>query len=449
MVLTLALSAACLSALVSFAIIKTTNHGLTAGTDETLEADFAGFMDLYEQRRVIGMREGMERRQGIVSPSSQIFILLHKDGSKLAGNIQDWPENLVEDTNWQTFFLTDEAGLTTRYRGGVKILRGGFRFLNARSVEPNDKLVASLKKTAVLATLAISFLSVIFGVIFVRRILSQIDAVNRVASRVEDGFLEDRVTLSGSQNEFQKLGSNINSMLDKIGSHQKRMNAMSEHIAHELKTPLNRIRKSVHAVQKQNAESPTEIQDAIERIDNEVSETIRTFDAVLEIVTTQQSLADKTNFQPVDTCVVIEELLTLYGPLADEKQLAIQNVCMPDLTVFGDHTLLMQMFSNVIDNAVKFTETNGEIIVRSARQNDRIIINFANDGSCLREDEKDTIFSQFQRAGNAGNTHGFGLGLALVKAIATRHNFDVYLPENASGFQIEFSCPAMFGSERA
>lgn len=446
MVLTLVISAAGLSALVSFTIINAVSHGLATKTDEILEADFAGFMDLYEQRRVIGMREGMERRQGLISEPRQIFMLLDRDDTKLAGNINNWPANLSDDTDWQTFGLTDEAGSEAQYRGGVKVLRGGFQFLNARSIDPNEKLVASLKNTAVLATLAISFVSAFFGIIFARRILFQIDAVNGVASRVEEGFLEDRVLLSGSQNEFQRLGANINAMLDKIGSHQNRMNAMSEHIAHELKTPLNRIRKSVHAIQKQGTSNPSDIAAAIERIDDEVAQTIRTFDAVLEIVTTQHSIADKTNFEPVDIGRVIDELFALYGPLADENGLTIRNMCHPDLAVLGDRTLLMQMFSNVIDNAVKFTVKNGTIIVRSALQNERVIINFSNDGIGLTAEEKETVFSQFQRAGSAINTHGFGLGLALVKAIADRHNVEVYLPEGSSGFQIEFSCRAIAAS---
>lgn len=438
--MTLVVAATCLSALVSLTIIAVTDKELTKRLDETLNADIAGFTDLYEQRRVIGMREGMERRQEIVSPNAQIFLLLNKDGSKLGGNIDTWPKSLTEKTDWQTFVHAKSTGVETYYRGGAKTLRGGFRFLNARSLEPNKILIASLKKTALIATMAISLLSALLGWLFARRILSQINAVNVVASRVEDGFLDDRVTLSASQNEFQTLGKNINAMLDKIGSHQERMNAMSEHIAHELKTPLNRIKKSVHAIRKHDANVSSEIQDSIERIDDEVSKTIRAFDSVLEIVTTHHSISDKTTFQAVDTSTILDELLTLYEPLADEKHIAIQNNCIAGLSVFGDRTLLMQMFSNVIDNAVKFTDTGGQFAVQSLRRDGHIIINFTNDGNGIGANEKDKIFSQFQRAGNVGDTHGYGLGLALVKAIATRHGFEVYLPESKSGFQIEFQC---------
>lgn len=441
MVVTLVVSATCLSALVSFAIITATSNGLTTRLDETLKADLAGFNELYEQRRLIGIREGMVSRQEVTSPSSQIFLLLNKDNSKLGGNIETWPENLAKDAKWQTFKLGNSTGIKTHYRGSVQTLRGGFKFVNARSLETNNALIASLNKTAILATMAISFVSALLGWLFSRRILAQINAINSVASRVEDGFLDDRVALPASQNEFQKLGKNINAMLDKISSHQKRMNAMSEHIAHELKTPLNRIRKSVHAIQKYDAHTSPEIQDSIERIDSEVSQTIRTFDSVLEIVTSHHSISDKTRFQPVDTGVIIGELLTLYGPLADEKLLTIRNNNLPGLTVFGDHTLLMQMFSNVIDNAVKFTDAGGEIVIQSMRLDGHILITFTNDGISLNHAEKDNIFSQFQRSGNAVGTQGYGLGLALVKAIATRHGFDVYLPENSSGFQIEFRCP--------
>ncbi|MFK8033959.1 MAG: ATP-binding protein [Hyphomicrobiales bacterium] len=440
MVVTLVVSAVCLGAVVSLTIIAATDKGLTNRLDDTLSADVTGFTDLYEQRRLIGVREGMERRQEIVSPNVQIFLLLNRDGSKLGGNIDKWPDGLAVQTDWQTFVFPNSAGREAHYRGGTNMLRGGFKFLNARNLEPNRALIASLKKAAFLATISIGFLSALLGWLFARRILSQIDAVNIVASRVEDGFLDDRVALSSSPNEFQILGKNINAMLDKIGSHQKRMNAMSEHIAHELKTPLNRIKKSVHAIRKYDANVGPEIQDSIERIDDEVSKTIRAFDSVLEIVTTHHSISDKTSFQPVDTSIVIDELLTLYEPLADEKNIAIHNNCTSGLSVFGDKTLLMQMFSNVIDNAVKFTDIDGVFTIRSLRRDGHVIINFTNDGNGIAGSEKDKIFSQFQRAGNVGKTPGYGLGLALVKAIATRHGFDVHLPESVSGFEIEFRC---------
>ncbi|MEP0522134.1 MAG: HAMP domain-containing sensor histidine kinase [Hyphomicrobiales bacterium] len=409
----------------------------------TLAADQQSFMDLYDQRRLIGIREGMERRSSVEHDDTFIFMLLNRDGSRLGGNIQHWPEYLTPDTSFQTFKYSDSEDVSHTHIGIGQTLRGGFDLMVARSTVQNDQMIASQIVVAVTVTFGLTIIGAIVGFILSRRILHQINGINSVAAKVEAGFLNERVTLGQQRNEFHELAVNINSMLHKISSNQQRMNTLSENLAHELRTPLNRVKKTVYQLSSQCHLDKEGLQLLVEDIRSNIDATMRTFDAVLEIVTANEAMPDKTRFSPIDLVGITKEILALFEPVGEERDIRFLVDLLPQGRVLGERQLILQMISNVIDNALKFTPEGGQVSVGLNHVGANLKLSVSNQCEPLLENLDEIAFTQFQRGSNAREKTGYGLGLPLVKAIATRHDFDVRISQKCRCFTVEFTCPVI------
>lgn len=432
-----------LSVALSIAMIKSTSSQLDNRIKSALEADLQGFMDLYDQRRLIGVREGMERRSANRNDDTLIFMLLNRDGSRLGGNIENWPAKLIPNGSFQTIEYPKSDSNPIAYIGVGQTLRGGFDFMVARSTAQNDEVITNQILVAVAVTALLTVMGALVGLILSRRILQQINRINSVAAKIEAGYLHERVPLITHRNEFYDLAANINSMLDKISSNQERMNTLSENLAHELRTPLNRIKKTVYRLSSQTHLDQAELERSVDDIRCDVDATMRTFDAVLEIVTTHHAVPDKTRFSSIDLVSLINELLVLFEPVGEERGLTFVVNMLPRGTVLGERQLLLQMISNVIDNALKFAPKDSEVLVELFRDSTKLKLRIANQSEVLPGDVEDMAFTQFQRGANARETKGYGLGLPLVKAIATRHDFDLRIYQDNGRFTVEFSCPPM------
>lgn len=441
MILTFVALSLLLSAALSFTIIKSTSAQLESRTKIALKADQQGFLDLYDQRRLIGLREGMERRAAILSDQTFIFMLLNRDGTRLGGNIESWPTDLSRNATFENIELKNRDGRIGSYIGLGQELRGGFGFMVARSTDANDQVVANQILLALALTSILTVISGGVGFVMSRRIIRQINAINSVARNVERGFLNERVSLIRQENEFRDLAININQMLEKISSNQLSMNTLSENLAHELRTPLNRVKKTIYQLSTEVGLDQPAVQKLVDTVGQDVDATMQTFDAVLEIVTTNQSGPDKTRFETIDLVGLLDELLVLFEPVGEERKLSF-SVRMPAHGyVFGERQLLLQMISNVIENALKFSVDGGTISIDLYKDGANLKVRIENDSDGLLDDIDEIAFTQFQRGANAQEKAGYGLGLPLVKAIATRHDFEVSIFQEQSRFGIEFCCP--------
>ena len=420
-----------------FAIKSEADNQLRAA----LEADKTHFADVYAQRRIISLREALERRAQDANPNDHVFILFDQRGNKIAGNIGEWPNKLPKNGALQDFKLTTTALQPIQFRGEGTVLPGGFALMNARATTQYD---AMLERYVVAGTAAVGLLALfgaLIGWLFSRRIVNQIDHLNQVCAAVELGDMDRRATLPDTGDEFSVLGHNLNRVLDRVNRLNHATLSLSDNIAHELRTPLNRILLTLN--KPITTDNKSEFGSILETASAEVKNTIDIFDALLDIHSNEADATNYKGFSAIDINKVLDDVLALYDAAAEERHIVINRSGNAPAIVLGDQTLLMRMVANVLDNALKFTQPGGQVDVLVQQNNGQIVLTISDNGPGIPQGMEDGIFQQFVRSGSNKDVAGHGLGLALVKAIATRHGFKTELPKTRQGFSISFTGPAL------
>lgn len=261
------------------------------------------------------------------------------------------------------------------------------------------------------------------GIILSRRILRQIDAINQTVDSVLDGDFLGRVKTTGSGDEFDKLANNLNVMLDRTQTLIDDIRSVTDNIAHDLRTPLTRLHTTLATVQSQNDGAAA--QKLLEQAVEETNTLIAIFNALLRISELERGRRELT-MESCDLGAALFDLEELYRPLAEENEQAIQLDCPSTLIVFGERQLLIQAFSNILDNALKYAGRGSTLLIRAAKdfetqKSEKVRIEISDNGPGVSNKELIHLTDRFQRGDKARTSRGYGLGLALVKAIVARH----------------------------
>lgn len=410
---------------------------LMAEAGRLLAADLDGFATLYEQRRIIALRQAIEFRAASGAPG-EMLMLLARDGSVLAGTHAAWPAAVVPEGagfGAEGAMRFDEAGQT--WLGVGRVLPGGFPLLVARDLGPVLGTLAALRQGILALGLGLLAAGATVGWLMAGRVMARIGRVNALADRVAAGDLSARLPGGRSADEFGQLEAHVHAMLDRIEALNRETHRLSDTIAHELRTPLNRMLQRLAAIEGQDA--------VTDELRAEMRQTVRVFDALLDI---SRAEADAVvaggsggGLRPVDLTVLLEEMWELYAPLAEDKGLAAERVLTPGIVVLGDRMLIAQMVANLLDNAVKYCRPGDALTMTLAPGGDRQVLEISDTGPGLPDDLRQTVFSRFARGERDRSLPGHGLGLALVRAIATRHGARLSLPPREKGFAIVIAWP--------
>lgn len=402
-----------------------------------LAADLDGFATLYEQRRIIALRQAIEFRAAS-GASGEMLMLMNRDGTVLAGTHADWPVAVVpEGAGFGPDGAVRFAAGGQDWLGVGRVLPGGFPLLVARDLGPVLDTLSALRRGIVALGFAMLAAGALVGWVMAGRVMARIGRVNVLADRVAAGDLSARLPGLRSADEFGQLEAHVHEMLDKIEALNRETHRLSDTIAHELRTPLNRMLQKLGRIEGQDA--------VTDDLRAEMRQTVRVFDALLDI---SRAEADAVvaggpggGLRPVDLSALLVELWELYEPLAEDKGLVTQ-IAVPDgVRVLGDRTLISQMVANLLDNAVKYCHSGDSLTLTLAEVGDRQVMTLADTGPGLPADLRETVFDRFARGERDRALPGHGLGLALVRAIATRHGAKLTLPQREKGFAIEVGWP--------
>ena len=405
-----------------------------------LKADIDSFAELYDQRRIPALRQAIDDRASVTPQGQALYLLQNRRGETLAGNIADWPEDLpamaggVTEAAPRVFALPDG---TEEYNGVARVLPGGFPLLVARSTTLAQETLADMRRTILWVGLGLVALAALTGGFVSRMVLRRIDRVNALADRVAEGDLAARLPGQRSPDEFGALETHVHAMLDRIQNLNAATNRLSDAIAHELRTPLNRIQQKIGKLEGQP--------DLVEEIRGEMKGTIRIFDALLDISGALAAQGQKPGLVPVDLSALAEEVFELYDAVAEDKGITCAlGVEEPGMMILGDRSLLAQLMSNLLENAIKFCNPGGTITLSLIEGNGgRHILEVSDTGPGVPEDIRNDLFETFVRAERDRDKAGHGLGLALVKAIAARHGAKVDLPRRDRGFALAVAFPVL------
>jgi signal transduction histidine kinase len=248
------------------------------------------------------------------------------------------------------------------------------------------------------------------------------------------GDLGQRISLKGSRDEFDVLAGNLNAMLDQIERLLSGMREVTDNIAHDLRTPLSRMRSRIEVALLANPDR-AEARMLLEQTLCDADAMIQSFNALLSIARAEAG-SERAAFEPIDLSEVCRDLAELYGPLAEEKGLTFTSACPPGLVLQGNRHLLAQALANLLDNAIKYTPAGGRVML-SGQPGPVIIV--ADTGPGIPEGERGRVLERFVRLGGDRSTPGNGLGLSLVSAVAKLHGATLRLEDNHPGLRVSLA----------
>jgi len=430
-------------ALLGFLYVATAGV-LERQTAETIQAEITGLAEQYRAQGLVRLRQVIERRSAAHPQRASVYLLTDPAGRPMAGNLDRWPEADPGPDGWLTFTVEVQVegdGVERRRaRAATFGLTGGFRLLVGREVE--DRLqIQSLIKQGIGWGLALTLLlGLAGGFLMSRGMLHRVDAINRLTRQIMAGELGQRIALSGTRDEFDQLAANLNAMLDQIERLLQGMRQVTDNVAHDLRTPLNRLRTRLEIALLADPE-PAEWRALLEETLADAEKMIGTFNALLEIARAEAG-SDRTAFGPVALAALTRDLAELYAPLAEDREIAFACACPPGIEVQANRHLLAQALANLLDNAIKYTPSGGAVRLSVENGAPGPAITVADTGPGVPANERERVLERFVRLDATRSTSGNGLGLSLVQAVARLHGARLVLDDNHPGLAVRLEFPA-------
>jgi signal transduction histidine kinase len=409
-------------------------------TEATIRAEMRGLREQYDQRGLTGLVEVVRARSAVPRANS-LYLITDPALAPVVGNLDGWPSGRETRPSWITFSVQNPAqeGEIDNVLASVNVLPGGFHLLVGRNLRDADAFRRRISITLGWAALLTLALGVAGGLFMTRNMLARVEAVNRTSERIIRGDLSQRVPLTGSGDEFDQLAANLNNMLDRIERLMLGMRQVTDNIAHDLRTPLARLRARLEVTLLERPDV-NRYGEALHETIAEADRLLGTFNALLSIAEAEAG-ARRESMAMVDLAEIARSVAELYEPVADEKGLALTVEAEPGIAVQGDRHLLSQAVANLLDNALKYTP-KGAVSLTVRRAGNRARLEVADTGPGIPADRRDAVFDRFVRLEGSRSTPGNGLGLSLVRAVAKLHGGEAWLEDNTPGLKAIVTVPA-------
>ena len=412
-------------------------------TEATLEAEINGLAEQYYQRGLSGLVQIVAARSAGDRGDAMLYLVTDPDGQPLAGNIAGWPLGVPARTGWLWFKVETRfrgRPVTHPVLGSLITINGGYRLLVGRDISDAAAFRDRVKMTLLWSGLVALGVGLLGGAAMSHHLLRRVELVNRISERVMAGNLSDRVPLDGTGDEFDQLAVNLNRMLDQIERLMTAMREVTDDVAHDLKTPLARLRARLELalIGPSDAASQNE---AIRSAIDEADRLLATFNALLGIAAAEAG-AGRDAAVPLDLSEVARSAAELYEPVAEEKGFSMSQSIEPNVKICGDRHLLSQTLANLLDNALKYAGGGG-LQICVFQSEGRAILEVADRGPGIPEADRATVFDRFVRLEPSRSTPGNGLGLSLVRAVAQRHHGTVALADNRPGLRVRLEFPLL------
>lgn len=393
------------------------------------------------------------------NPGPGIYFLGDAAGLFLLGNVSDVPPEVLIEPGIYSFDyerpnpLGDVAagpnGERPPVRGGVAVVRSielsnGMRLVVGRDIVERRGYSAIILQSFLFGVVGIILFSVIAGGITARRVLRRIDTIQQTSTKIMSGNLSERVPVTKRNDEFDALATNLNAMLERIEKLLQGLKEVTDNVAHDLKTPLTRLRNQAEAALRDTASEATR-EKALETVIAESDRLIQTFNALLMIARAEAG-APSGALSEIDVSSIVADVAELYTPVAEDENIEIIQAIAPDVQVRANRELIGQVMVNLLENAMKHAMPEdggqGRITIELMRTNDRVQIVVADNGPGIPEAERQRVLERFVRLEKSRSEPGSGLGLALVNAVATLHGGAFRIEDNAPGVRAVLELPA-------
>jgi signal transduction histidine kinase len=368
------------------------------------------------------------------------IALLDRDGKELEGNLAEAPSVQSMQEGYRNAVIRLRGQPSPRQAEIVVTrLPSGLWLISGRQVGEGLAFRATLERSLLLALVVALLLGLLCGVILAHYVARRIGNIAAVANRISGRDLSQRVPVSRAGDSFDRLGMQINAMLDRISALMEELRLLTDSLAHDLRSPVSRLRAAAHAAAE--ASDPAEQEELLNNLVRNADALMRILTTVLEI-SRSEALTGRKQFAWFDVGELAAELAEMYDPLADERGASLRfdrpNRPVP---LFGHRQLLAQAISNLLENAIRYGSSGGEISVRVFADEKKIRIQVADRGPGIPLDRREEALRRFGRLDSSRSDEGAGLGLALAKSIAHLHDGELLLDDNSPGLLTTLALP--------
>lgn len=415
---------------------------------QTVKAETNGLADQYETGGIRQLVEAVDRRTA--QPGSSLYLVTNFAGQTLAGNVGVLPAGIIEKTGFveTPYGKPSETKLGHLAIARVFQLQGGFRLLVGRDLEERENLRSVMTHALATSLIWLVVVGLVGGLFVALRVLRRVDAMNATARTIMiTGDMSRRLPVGGTGDELDRLAANLNALIARIGTLMAGMREVSDNIAHDLRTPLTRLRNGVEEALRRSG-SPDSDRAALEKVIAESDGLIGIFNALLMIARAEAGTG-REGMTAFDAATVARDVADLYEAVAEERGIAFTVDVEPDLHVRGSRELLGQAIANLIDNALKYGVPDGDrieasgasIAVQAHRAGANVRLAVADNGPGIPAADRARVVDRFVRLEDARSRPGSGLGLSLASAIARLHGGALEVEDAAPGLRIALTLP--------
>lgn len=429
-----------------------TNVLLSAQLQQTVDAEIKGLAEQYSQGGLSRLASTVGERS--LTPGDSLYLLTDRSGRRISGNL-----NKVSAKLWNTVgpveftYRRPGAGGVEQRVGYANIFRlqGGYRLIVGRDLEGRRAFERVIRSAFLWGLGSMLLAGIGIGWFVSRNLLARVNAVTAASRTIMEGDLSERIPVDGSGDEMDRLSRNLNDMLDRIENLMLGLREVSDNIAHDLKTPLTRLRNRVEGALREKGSADSSdggfsregiYKVALEQTIEEADELIKTFNALLSIARLEAGAA-RQRMEEIDLSSAVLDVVELYEPVCEEDGVELTSSTVDGLGVFGDRQLIGQAIANLIENSLKYgCRGEGALVsVEVLRSGDMAQICVSDNGPGIVEQDRERVFKRFVRLEKSRSAPGSGLGLSLVAAVCRLHEGRSYLEDNNPGLKVVIELP--------
>lgn len=436
---------------------------LTVQTQETINEEVLGLARAYQRGGIPTLVRVVEQRAR--QPGANLYLLADPNGQILSGNVQGIQPGVLQREGWTELPFSyerygevsggrtppaaektmTEAVTEERHNAIAVVLRlpNQMILMVGRDLGEPERFREVVQKALMVALGMMGFGGLLIWYFVGRRALKHIDGVSEASRRIMAGDLGGRLPVTGAGDEFDRLSENLNAMLARIAHLNDGLKQVSDNIAHDLKTPLTRLRNRAEAALT-GKKTGADYREVLEGTIAESDQLIRTFNAILMISRLEAGYSAES-LAKVDLAAVVHDVVELYEPTAEELGVGLEATALGEFNINGNRELIAQALSNVVDNAIKYSAGTVEaprVSVTLKREGDQIRLQVADNGLGIPDEgDRKRATERFVRLEQSRSQPGSGLGLSLANAVMKFHNGRLNLLPGNPGLSVLMSFP--------
>jgi signal transduction histidine kinase len=400
-----------------------------------VEREMARLHASFHSTGLEGLLQAINERDGWRQAKRLVYLVRDASGNRLAGTMSAVPTR----PGWSELKFEEPSGEVGHLRVVAAELDGGGLLAVGKSTEPFEDMRTAILNASVAAFGAVLVVGIVGGLGLSMLFLGHVETMTRTAEAIIAGDLSQRIPTRGTNDDFDRLARTLNRMLDRIADLIDSLKQVSSDVAHDLRTPLSRLRQELEAAQH-HLGSPGRHEAVLTSAIANVDEILATFSALLRIAQIGAGTR-RAGFQELDLSTIFTTVVDAFAPAAEDANKSMRDEIMPNIRINGDRELLIQLLANLIENAISHTPDGARIEVWLRREDDRIVGCVADNGPGVPAGESERIFRRFYRLERSRSSPGSGLGLSMAAAISELHGIKLDARDNSPGLRMVLNFP--------